>query len=161
MLSRHNDIKHTVEEWAGMESSTWNLCQAAGFTKLIHLKKGSIFTIPFQSTICTEYRKVRICKWQTWRKVYFRHISWFRLCFHAMGHNTGRLSENQLLILWAPLGSGVCWNPESQSSPAASNHIYSSLLAIHFMSLLWHEKLWNHWPWTIHFSVKQYWSWCV
>lgn len=75
MLSRHNDIKHTVEEWAGMEASTWNLCQAVGFTKLDPPKEGKNFSHPpLQSTICTEYRKVRIRKWQTWRKVYFRHI---------------------------------------------------------------------------------------
>ena len=62
MLSRQNDIKHTVDEWAGIESSTWNLCQAVGFTKLNPPKEGKHFYHPLlQSTICTQYRKVRIC----------------------------------------------------------------------------------------------------
>lgn len=62
MLSRHNDIKHTVDEWAGIESSTCNLCQAVGFKKLNPPKEGKHFYHPpLQSTICIEYIKVRIC----------------------------------------------------------------------------------------------------
>lgn len=46
MLSRHNDIKHTVEEWAGMESAPETCAKQQVLRSWIHLKKGSIFTIP-------------------------------------------------------------------------------------------------------------------
>lgn len=47
MLSGHNDIKHTVDEWAGINSSPYNLCQATGLNKAVSTyRKGSIFSPP-------------------------------------------------------------------------------------------------------------------